>query len=106
MTYTNCASLKARRAFCSTSRMVTPRRLTSSRRRYTSCTMTGARPGDISSATRRRGEAIGRALMASPRLILADEMSQGLAPVIVQEVYRRGHQRAADGEHLLLAAGE
>ena len=33
--------------------------------------------------------AIGRALMASPRLILADEMSQGLAPVIVQEVYRR-----------------
>jgi branched-chain amino acid transport system ATP-binding protein len=33
--------------------------------------------------------AIGRALMAGPRLILADEMSQGLAPVIVQEVYRR-----------------
>jgi branched-chain amino acid transport system ATP-binding protein len=33
--------------------------------------------------------ALGRALMAAPRLILADEMSQGLAPVIVQEVYRR-----------------
>ena len=33
--------------------------------------------------------AIGRALMASPRLILADEMSQGLAPVIVQQVYQR-----------------
>ena len=33
--------------------------------------------------------AIGRALMAAPALILADEMSQGLAPVIVQEVYRR-----------------
>jgi branched-chain amino acid transport system ATP-binding protein len=33
--------------------------------------------------------AIGRALMASPTLIMADEMSQGLAPVIVQEVYRR-----------------
>jgi branched-chain amino acid transport system ATP-binding protein len=33
--------------------------------------------------------AIGRALMASPRLIMADEMSQGLAPVVVQEVYRR-----------------
>jgi branched-chain amino acid transport system ATP-binding protein len=27
--------------------------------------------------------------MAAPRLILADEMSQGLAPVVVQEVYRR-----------------
>ncbi len=33
--------------------------------------------------------AIGRALMASPTLIMADEMSQGLAPVVVQEVYRR-----------------
>jgi branched-chain amino acid transport system ATP-binding protein len=33
--------------------------------------------------------AIGRALMAEPRMILADEMSQGLAPVVVQEVYRR-----------------
>jgi branched-chain amino acid transport system ATP-binding protein len=28
--------------------------------------------------------AIGRALMASPRLIMADEMSLGLAPVIVR----------------------
>ncbi len=33
--------------------------------------------------------AIGRALMSSPTLVLADEMSQGLAPVVVQEVYRR-----------------
>jgi branched-chain amino acid transport system ATP-binding protein len=33
--------------------------------------------------------AIGRAFMASPTLIMADEMSQGLAPVVVQEVYRR-----------------
>ena len=33
--------------------------------------------------------AIGRALMAAPRLVMADEVSQGLAPVIVQEVYRQ-----------------
>ncbi|MBI4560675.1 MAG: ABC transporter ATP-binding protein [Candidatus Rokubacteria bacterium] len=33
--------------------------------------------------------AIGRALMAEPKLILADEMSLGLAPVLVQEIYRR-----------------
>jgi len=33
--------------------------------------------------------AIGRALMAAPTVVLADEMSQGLAPVVVQEVYRR-----------------
>src|SRR4029077_2370456 len=48
MTYTTWARVKARRAFCSTSRIVTPRRFTSSRRRYTSCTMTGASPCDIS----------------------------------------------------------
>jgi branched-chain amino acid transport system ATP-binding protein len=32
--------------------------------------------------------AIGRALMANPKVILADEMSLGLAPLIIQEVYR------------------
>jgi branched-chain amino acid transport system ATP-binding protein len=32
--------------------------------------------------------AIGRALMASPRLILMDEPSLGLAPILVQEIFR------------------
>ncbi|HJU86748.1 MAG TPA: ATP-binding cassette domain-containing protein, partial [Gemmatimonadota bacterium] len=46
--------------------------------------------------------AIGRALMASPRLIMADEMSQGLAPVIVQEVYRRLLEVNREGVTILL----
>jgi len=46
--------------------------------------------------------AIGRALMASPKLIMADEMSQGLAPVIVQEVYRRLLQVNRQGVTILL----
>ena len=46
--------------------------------------------------------AIGRALMASPRLIMADEMSQGLAPVIVQEVYRRLLEVNRQGVTILL----
>jgi branched-chain amino acid transport system ATP-binding protein len=48
----------------------------------------GQRSGSLSGGEQQM-LAIGRALMASPRLIMADEMSQGLAPVIVQEVYRR-----------------
>jgi branched-chain amino acid transport system ATP-binding protein len=36
--------------------------------------------------------AIGRALMSSPRLVLFDELSLGLAPVMVDEIYR--HVRA------------
>ena len=46
--------------------------------------------------------AIGRALMASPALIMADEMSQGLAPVIVQEVYRRLLEVNRQGVTILL----
>ena len=46
--------------------------------------------------------AIGRALMASPRLIMADEMSQGLAPVVVQEVYRRLLEANQQGVTILL----
>jgi branched-chain amino acid transport system ATP-binding protein len=46
--------------------------------------------------------AIGRALMSSPALVLADEMSQGLAPVVVQEVYRRLIEVNRQGVTILL----
>ena len=32
--------------------------------------------------------AIGRGLMANPRLLIIDEASLGLAPVIVKEIFR------------------
>ena len=46
--------------------------------------------------------AIGRALMSGPTVVLADEMSQGLAPVVVQEVYRRLLEVNRQGVTILL----
>ena len=40
--------------------------------------------------------AIGRALMASPDLILVEEPSQGLAPVIIDRVYETLQQICLD----------
>jgi len=46
--------------------------------------------------------AIGRALMANPRLLLLDEVSLGLAPVIVSQLYAAIPQIAAAGTTVLL----
>ena len=46
--------------------------------------------------------AIGRALMAKPRLLLLDEPSMGLAPIVVQEIFRSLRAINADGLTLFL----
>ena len=46
--------------------------------------------------------AIGRALMARPKIMLLDEPSMGLAPVLVQEVFRTIRQLKEAGITLLL----
>lgn len=46
--------------------------------------------------------AIGRALMARPRLLLLDEPSLGLAPLMVREIYRVLSDLKRDGMGLLL----
>jgi branched-chain amino acid transport system ATP-binding protein len=46
--------------------------------------------------------AIGRALVANPRVLLLDELSLGLAPVVVQRIYAMLPQILADGLTVLL----
>jgi branched-chain amino acid transport system ATP-binding protein len=46
--------------------------------------------------------ALGRALMAKPRLLLLDEPSLGLAPLVVQEVFRIISELKASGVSILL----
>lgn len=47
--------------------------------------------------------AIGRGLMARPKLLLLDEPSLGLAPMLVQEVFRVIREIRGQGTTLLLA---
>lgn len=46
--------------------------------------------------------ALARALMAKPRLLLLDEPSMGLAPLIVLEIFRILHEISASGVPILL----
>jgi branched-chain amino acid transport system ATP-binding protein len=46
--------------------------------------------------------AIGRAMMAGPRLLMLDEPSLGLAPLVVREIFRIIPQLTAEGTAVLL----
>ena len=46
--------------------------------------------------------AIGRALMANPKLLLCDEISLGLAPVIIKEIYAQLDRISVNGTSLIV----
>jgi branched-chain amino acid transport system ATP-binding protein len=46
--------------------------------------------------------AIGRALMASPRLLLCDEVSLGLAPIVIRDIYQRLPAIKAEGTTVII----
>ena len=46
--------------------------------------------------------AIGRALMANPQLLLCDEISLGLAPIIVRDIYARLPEIVGEGLSVIL----
>ncbi len=61
-----------------------------------------AMPGTALSGGQQQMLAVGRALMANPALMLLDEPSEGLAPVIVDQLATIFNQVAAQGTALLL----
>jgi branched-chain amino acid transport system ATP-binding protein len=46
--------------------------------------------------------AIGRALMSNPRLLLCDELSLGLAPAVIKDIYARLAEVVAEGATLVI----